>query len=68
MPVNQTYYSLLACYDGQWAVQFGDYDREVVKAEQDDWFDSEPETQTTILKSGDSQEAIDAGVARLNSH
>lgn len=68
-----TYYSLLALYDGKWSVQFGDYERAVVRDEQRDWLDSEPETQTIILTTkdagrvvGDSQAAIDAAVARLN--
>lgn len=62
-----TYYSLLALFDGYWTVQFGDYSRSVVKDEQRDWLDAEPETTTMIMATvGDSQDVIDAGVAQLN--
>ena len=60
------YYVLCALYDGKWSVQFGDYEKDVVKDERADWADGEPETQTTILKCEDSQASIDAAVAMAN--
>lgn len=60
------YYVLCALYDGKWSAEFGDYEKAVVKDEQADWADSEPETQTTILKCQDSQASIDAAVAAIN--
>ena len=62
----KTYYSLLTFDHGRWSVQFGGYDKEVVKDERRDWFDSDPEMKTMIVRSGDSQSAIEAAVAKLN--
>lgn len=65
--IPTTYYSLLAMYDGLWSVQFGDYDKSVVRDEQRDWLDAEPETSTMIIRTrGDSQDVIDAAVAEWN--
>lgn len=60
------YYTLCALYDGVWSAQFGDYEKAVVLEEQEEWAESEPETQTCIVKSEDSQSSIDAKIAALN--
>jgi hypothetical protein len=64
----KTYYTLVTNEDGAgWAPQFGDYDREVVEAEQDDYCDGGiPRRCTRIIKSGDRQADIQAKVDELN--
>ncbi|WQZ00314.1 hypothetical protein Shy_CDS0037 [Escherichia phage Shy] len=58
------YFSLLTKTDGVWSVQFGDYDRECVEQERDDSYSDE---KCRIIKTDDTQAAIDAAVAKLNA-
>lgn len=67
MTKTKSYYSLLILEAGKWSIHFGDYDREVVEDEQADVKDSQPKVKTKIISTGDSQAAIDAKVAELNS-
>lgn len=62
------YYTLVTCEDGgPWAVQFGDYDKQTVRDEQEDYCDGGiPRRYTKIITSGDSQADIDAAVKELN--
>lgn len=57
------YYTLVVKRAGVWSAQFGDYDREVVRDEEHDCYDTEV---TKIIKTADSQAAIDAKIAELN--
>jgi len=58
------YYSLLVKRDGKWSIQFGDYDKEVVKDEEYDSYDTEV---TKIIATSADQASIDAKVKSLNS-
>lgn len=61
----RSYYTLVVKYAGaQWGPEFGDYDREVVVDESMEYSDDTP---VRVIKSGDSQPAIDAAVALLNA-
>lgn len=61
------YYSLAVREDGKWAVQFGDYDRETVKAELGDYLDHGTRRKDMrIITSGDTQAEITKAVAALN--
>ena len=65
------YYTLCTREDGVWAPQFGDYSREVVEQERDDYRDSSHQTYKArdlrIITSGDKQADINAAVAKLNA-
>lgn len=69
MAKSKSYYSLLTAHDddGVWHVQFGDYDRDVVKNELEDEWKGVPKVKTKIICTGDSQAEIDAAVAKLNN-
>ena len=62
------YHSLLLLDQGQWRLEFGDYDRETVTAERDDYHQGGgyPLRDLRIITTRDSQAAIDAAVAKLN--
>lgn len=64
---NKSYYTLLMFVDGKWFIHFGDYEKEVVEDELADFKDSAPKAKLKIIRTGDSQAAIDAKVAELNS-
>lgn len=64
------YYSLLVREAGRWAVQFGDYDKEIVNAERDDYRDGSQGIKAKdmrVVATKGTQAAIDAEVARLNA-
>lgn len=63
---TRAYFSLLSKVDGKWSVQFGDYDRSVVEDEKSDLLDSEEGIKLKIVKTDDSQAAIEAKLASLN--
>ena len=60
------YYSVIARYEkaGPWSVQFGDYDKRVAREEAE--FVLQDALQVRVICTGDTQEEIDAEVARLN--
>lgn len=58
-----TYYTLLVWLDGAWKPQFGDYSRGVVVQEgKDSW----PGHRKSVIRTEDTQAAIDARVKELN--
>lgn len=62
------YFSLVVKEDGRWSVQFGDYDRECVESERDDYADrGHKASALRILATADSQAAIDLAVGKLNA-
>jgi len=66
------YFTLLAKEPNEnWAPQFGDYDRETVEAERDEYKESigstwPKGTKFSIISTADDQASIDACVAKLN--
>jgi hypothetical protein len=60
----RNYYTLLVKRDNLWSPQFGDYDKEVVKDEEYDCYDTE---KTRIICTKDDQVSIDAAVKVINS-
>ena len=58
------YYSVLTCTNGVWSVQFGDYDREVAKDEQQEYKDKGEKTK--LICTGDTQAEIDHYVKEVN--
>lgn len=60
------YYTLAAKVNGKWCPIFGAYDKPTVKDEREDVKIDYPLGTTRIIKTGDSQAAIDAGIAQLN--
>lgn len=58
------YYTLVVKRDGVWSPQFGDYDKEVVKDEEYDCYDTEV---TKIICTEPGQEFINAKVKGLNA-
>jgi len=65
--MSKAYYTLIVRFDAldRWAVQFGDYDREVVEAEAMEY--SGGCYATKIIKTAASQLAVNLAVANLNS-
>ena len=65
----RTYYTLVVREGGTWYPQFGDYDPAIVHAERDDLLqrhDAPRRADTEIVRSADTQEAVDAAIAKLN--
>lgn len=65
--MSKAYYTLLVQYEkgDQWSAAFGDYDRDVVEQEkEDDYGDAH---KARIVRTGDTQAAIDTEVTRMNS-
>lgn len=67
------YYTLVQRIDGRWSIQFGDYDRETVAAEREDYkchYDCGEMIRVKDLKiiktASAHQRLIDAAVAKLN--
>lgn len=58
------YHTLAVFEDGQWAPQFGDWDKDVVKQEREDSYDGQ---RTCIVTTDGSQAAIDATIAEMNA-
>jgi hypothetical protein len=63
MSTSKPYYTLVVKRAGVWSAQFGDYDREVVKDEEYDCYDTEV---SKIIKTADNQAAIDFYIAVMN--
>lgn len=57
------YYTLLIFRNKKWEPEFGSYDRDDVKQEQDEY----PKKSTKIIITGDAQDMIDAKVNEINS-
>lgn len=69
MAKRRTYYTLLSRGpdDTRWAIEFGDYDRSVVRDEKDDMKDGDYcDHAFKIITTLDDQASIDAAVAELN--
>lgn len=58
------YYSVLTCTNGVWSVQFGDYDRDVAKDEEQEYKDNGEKTK--LICTGDTQAEIDRYVKEAN--
>lgn len=58
------YHTLLTLENGLWCIQFGDYDKEVVKQEKED---SYSDYKCKIITTLDDQASVDAKVKELNS-
>lgn len=69
MANRKTYYSLLQREDGKWSPQFGDYDRETVESERDDYRDHfvKAKDLKIVTTQGHSWAAIQAVCAKLNA-
>lgn len=65
--MKTSYYTLLVKFEeaDPWTAQFGDYDKSAVEDERDDSY--EDAYCTKIIRTADSQSAIDAAVATLNA-
>jgi translation initiation factor IF-2 len=64
------YYSLISREDdNRWYIQFGDYERNVVKDELNDYVDSMryKKKDLKIIVSADDQDSINAAVSSLNA-
>lgn len=73
--MGRKYYTLLSKgnevhHNGEWVIEFGDYDRETVEAERDEQRDAAKARQERvsfkIITTGDKQADINAAVAKLN--
>ncbi|MNZ81401.1 hypothetical protein D3C78_1000650 [compost metagenome] len=67
---TKAYYSLLSREDdaSPWTIEFGDYDKECVESEKEEYRDKGVKaTNLKIIRTDDSQAAINAKVAQLNS-
>jgi hypothetical protein len=65
--MSRPYFSLLSRDAGPWAIEFGDYDREVVASELEDRVDHfVARKDLRIIKTGETQAEIVAAVAALN--
>lgn len=67
--MTKAYYTLVSRNSAasRWCIEFGDYDRNTVKEEQQDLKDDgHSMSNLMIIKSGDTQSEIDAAVAALN--
>lgn len=60
------YHSLLLRTDGRWGVEFGDYDRQCVADERDEYSRDYPARDLKIITTGDAQADINAAVEKLN--
>ncbi len=66
----RTYYTLAVRENGYWSEQFGDWDKECVEVELDDYasgFRSFKKKDMKIIKTNGKQASINAAIAKLNS-
>ena len=62
------YYTLAVREGGRWAPQFGDYDRETVDSEREEYrHKSHKARDMRVITTGDTQAAINDGIAKLNA-
>ena len=59
-----TYYTLLIKYENKWFIEFGDYDRQVVEEEAEEF---NHRLKQKIITTSDSQPEIDRVVNELNN-
>ena len=59
-----TYYTLLIKYEDKWFIEFGDYDRQVVEEEAEEF---SHRLEQKIITTSDSQREIDRVVNELNN-
>lgn len=65
--MSRVYHSLCILEEGVWFIHFGDYDKNVVKGEQDYMVESgTPRRRTQVLTTGDTQAAVEQAVDELN--
>lgn len=64
MAKSKVYWSLLVKYQGVWSVQFGDYDKTVVR---DERFDNYADDDCMIVGTSDKQADIEKYVYNLNN-
>ncbi|CAG23302.1 hypothetical protein [Photobacterium profundum] len=62
----KNYYSLLTFNNVTWSVQFGDYDKDVVRQEIIDSYSHYKKKNVIIIKSKDDRYSVDEEVAKLN--
>jgi hypothetical protein len=69
MAKHRTYYTLAERIAGLWCIQFGDYDKDTVQAELDDYVDSgnSKRKHLRIVTSAGTQAAIIAAINKLNA-
>lgn len=68
--MSRTYYTLVTLddNDGYWKPQFGDYNRETVEYERDDYKDNGYSSrELKIIRTGDKQADINEAVTKLNA-
>ena len=68
MKIDKPYYTLAIKEDGKWMPEFGAYSRETVKDECYEYWQCgryHPR-HLKIIKSGESQQDIEAAIAKLN--
>lgn len=66
-PVKR-YYTLAVRDDGRWTPELGDYDRETVEYELDDYkYNGYKARDLKIITTGDKQADINAGISKLNA-
>jgi hypothetical protein len=69
--MSRPYFTLVSRdnINADWTIEFGDYDRETVQSELDDYCDHDyPAANLKIIRTADArQSTIDAAVAALNA-
>lgn len=61
------YFTLALCEDGQWSPQFGDFDKECVEAEREEYRRDYPAKALKIIKTKTARQAdVNAAIASLN--
>jgi hypothetical protein len=65
--MGKCYHTLVIKEDGFWSPQFGDYDRETVESEADEYRRDLPSSSILIISTNDDQASINQGVAKLNN-
>ena len=67
MKNRRTYFALVERIDGRWGIAFGDFDRETVIAERQDYLEHGSRAEDLcVLKVRTTQAAIDSAVATTN--
>jgi cAMP phosphodiesterase len=67
--MTRSYYSVIVkdSKSSPWAVEFGDYDKEVAESERDNLKESGKYVAVKIIKTASNQAAINAAVTALNA-
>lgn len=65
--MSRRYFTLAVYENGRWGPQFGDYDRETVKYELEDYVDQgHRRKHLRIIETGNKQVDVNAGIEALN--